>query len=154
MTTTELDDVSALLQRLLPDPGGFAERLLEQLVNRWGVPTDEHASTADRPGATHPNDPPNVVLSPRYQPESLDTLADSNVLLASALGACDCWGLQTDCMVCKGKGSSGWAQPDVELFQVFVGPAVEKLAAAEVDERDPGEPAPQENQNTRRRGVS
>ncbi|KGN39944.1 hypothetical protein [Knoellia aerolata] len=139
MGATELDDVSALLQRVLPDPAGFAERLLDQFVSRWGV------TSAGRSGGSAAMDPeedagaPPVVLAPRFVPHSLDALTDSNVLLASALGACDCWGLQDDCVVCKGKGEPGWVQPDVELFQVFVGPAVARLADAGLaDGHDPG----------------
>ena len=36
MSATELDEVQALLERVLPDPGGFAQRLLLQAMARWG----------------------------------------------------------------------------------------------------------------------
>ena len=158
MTTTELDEVSALLARVLPDPSGFAERLLQQVMDRWGIPTDDHlgrgGSNGGSTGASEHIDAARMAFAPRYQPESLDALADSNVLLASALGACDCWGLQSDCVVCKGEGSSGWTQPDVELFQAFVGPAVEKLAGTDVDGREPRGAAADGNQDPTRRGES
>ena len=36
MATTELEEVQALLDRALPDPFGFAQRLLLQIMSRWG----------------------------------------------------------------------------------------------------------------------
>ncbi len=154
MSTTELDEVSALLQRVLPDPAGFGERLMEQILSRYGIPTPD-GSVGDEPDGTGDDlRAPPVVLAPSYAPQSLDSLADSNVLLASALGACDCWGLQDDCVVCRGKGAPGWIQPNVELFQVFVGPAVARLADADLDDREPSRTAREDNQDRDRRGEN
>ena len=36
MGATELEDVQALLERVLPDPSGFAQRLLLQLMTQFG----------------------------------------------------------------------------------------------------------------------
>lgn len=147
MTASELDDVSALLQRVLPDPTGFAERLMDQLMDRWGIPTPAGPSGDGTGRASDDGGTAPVVLAPSYAPQSLDSLADSNVLLASALGACDCWGMQGDCVVCKGKGTPGWIQPDVELFQVFVGPAVQRLADGDLDETETRRTTSDDNQD-------
>jgi hypothetical protein len=151
MPTRELDEVTALLERILPDPAGFADRVLSQLLSRYSV-TGKNVGpsyrTEDEPQEhVHREE---VVIAPSYQPESWESLADSNVLLASALGACDCWGLQSNCVVCKGVGSSGWTQPDAELFQLFVGPAVERLSTTE--QKSPGPRSTAPDQGSTRRG--
>lgn len=51
------------------------------------------------------------------------------VVLAAALGACDCWGLRGDCPTCRGKGSAGWIDPDVDLFHEYVSPAAARLSS-------------------------
>ena len=45
MAITELDEVQALLDHVLPDPAGFAQRLAMQVVARWG---GQPAGTAAR----------------------------------------------------------------------------------------------------------
>ena len=54
-------------------------------------------------------------------------LVERNEALASALGACDCWGEQVDCDVCQGAGIPGWTLPDKQLFLYFVRPAVNAM---------------------------
>ena len=125
MSTSELDDVTALLERVLPDPAGFAERLVEQFITRWA---------GGDPAATH------VVVEGKVQTrdDAFGTsAADTTLVLAAALGACDCWGMRSDCPVCAGEGTSGWTEPDVELFQEFVGPALARLSA---DQKPPAAP--------------
>lgn len=108
MSTSELADVEALLERVLPDPSGFAQRVLDQLMGRLsGSPTP---------------DQPDLVLVPERG--STEELTDHNLLLAAALGACDCWGADPGCPVCQGTGASGWTEPDPALFAVYVTPAV------------------------------
>jgi hypothetical protein len=57
-----------------------------------------------------------------------EELVERNGLLAGALGACDCWGLQADCVVCQGAGRSGWRLPDKRLFSNLVRPAIDKVS--------------------------
>lgn len=135
MNATELDDVMALLERLVADPSGFAERLFQQAVGQWAA-----AAGSGNPGSARGTADwidPSTVFTPRnHDTGSYESLADSNALLASALGACECWGSRADCAVCKGEGSAGWMQPDVELFHEFVGPAVQKMTAATAEGED------------------
>ncbi len=112
MTTSELAEVEALLERVLPDPSGFMEKVLSQLVERLG--------------ATAPPAPPTVVEG--FEATAHQDLVDHNLLVAAALGACDCWGAEPLCEVCGGAGSSGWTDPDPELFAEFVAPAVARAA--------------------------
>jgi hypothetical protein len=141
MAATELEAVQALLERVLPDPTGFVERLLVQAMARWGQaaqhgesPFKSRESTVN-PGAsafytaTRPDDfiASEIVITPEG-PAAEDDLADTNVVLAAALGACECWGLRADCQVCSGLGSAGWTEPVPELFDEFVGPAIAKLS--------------------------
>jgi hypothetical protein len=131
VNSNELDDVTALLGRILPDPNGFVERLLNQAIIRWG-------------GASGPPDTPTEPIDVSYMQEPqpgqsesttlLPRLVEMSTILAAALGACDCWGLQVDCPFCQGTGSSGWISPDLELFQELVGPAVTRLIKADIDD--------------------
>lgn len=129
MSGSELDEIAALVGRILPDPNGFVQRLLDQAVTRWGGPV---------PGA--PGGEP-IEASARLRADGGDEpdgrsaqLVGMSSLLAAALGACDCWGLQPRCPACDGAGSSGWVDPDLELFQEFVGPAAARLTASGFDD--------------------
>jgi hypothetical protein len=112
MTTTELGELETLLWRVLPDPRGFAERALQQLMQR--LATDPIAMA------------PAVVDS--YSAAAHEALVDRNVLLASAVGACECWGDDIDCRTCAGAGSAGWMDPDAELFGELIAPALERMS--------------------------
>jgi hypothetical protein len=136
MAATELQDVQALLERVLPDPSGFAQRLLLQLMTQFGESADPGAGSygsaasafytaSTREDATTGN----IIITPE-QPgagEGDEGLASTNVLLAAALGACECWGLRAECDRCQGQGWAGWAEPVPELFYEFVGPAIARL---------------------------
>jgi len=56
-----------------------------------------------------------------------EELIERNGVLASALGACDCWGEQADCLICHGAGEPGWTLPDRRLFSSFVKPAINAI---------------------------
>jgi hypothetical protein len=130
MSTSELDDVTALLERVLPDAAGFAERLVEQFITRWAGGDLPAAARVVVQGEAETNDTPDA---------GIDTAAaDTTLVLAAALGACDCWGMRSDCPVCAGEGSSGWTEPNVELFREFVGPALARLPADEMPPASPG----------------
>ncbi len=128
MTASELDDVTALIERVLPDPTGFAERLVQQVVTRWAGGTDLPAHT------------PFVVQGEAEARDagSYAVAADTTLVLAAALGACDCWGLAPDCAICAGEGTSGWTEPDVDLFREFVGPALVRISADTTAPASPG----------------
>jgi hypothetical protein len=127
MSTTELDEVQALLERVLPDPSGYAQRLLLQAMTRWGQATEPPASafyTATTPEDTRGG---GIVMTPD-QPDADEASVDTNLLLAGALGACECWGLQTGCELCRGRGGVGWIRPDPVLFEEFVKPAIARFS--------------------------
>ena len=128
MSTTELDEVQTLIEHVLPDPSGYAQRLLRQAMTRWGQSAESPATTFypayatasagdDGDGAWHTS-------------TVGDPLTDTNLLLAAALGACECWGLRASCDLCKGRGTAGWTDPDPALFDELVMPAVIRLSAA------------------------
>lgn len=60
---------------------------------------------------------------------SNDTTSARNLALASALGACDCWGEDARCPVCHGKGRPGWTLPEKPFFDYYVRPAVTHSAS-------------------------
>ena len=110
--TSELAAVEALLMKVLPDPMGFAERVLGEL--------------AERLAGASPTGIPSVV--PSYESAAHDALVDRNLLLAAALGACTCWGDDPDCADCSGAGRVGWVPPDPQLYDEYVAPAVRRAA--------------------------
>jgi hypothetical protein len=56
-----------------------------------------------------------------------EELLERNAAMASALGACDCWGDMEDCETCMGAGKPGWVIPDRRLFSTLIGPALRAL---------------------------
>jgi hypothetical protein len=134
MSTTELDEVQALLERVLPDPTGFGQRLLLQAMARWGQSAEPGLSAfhsdarAYYTAATAEDVTASETAVTPDQPSADEMPVDTNMLLAAALGACECWGLRRDCHLCRGRGATGWVQPDLELFEEFVRPAIAKLS--------------------------
>jgi hypothetical protein len=131
MPGTELDEVQALLERVRPDPTGFAQRLLVQVMTRFGDmpepdPTIFYAAD-DEPAITVPAEPMFYPDSDSDSGPGPGIEVDTNLLLAAALGACRCWGLRADCEVCVGRGCTGWVRPDRELFDELVQPAVARM---------------------------
>lgn len=143
MSMTELEEVQALLEHVLPDPSGFAQRVLMQFMTRWGQSAMPKATTF-YPGAngfysaapTEGVTPSSTVTTPN-PPAADETPIDTNMLLAAALGACECWGLRASCDLCQGQGSVGWAMPDSELFEEFVRPAVARQSCISADGHEP-----------------
>jgi hypothetical protein len=139
MSVTELDEVEALLEKVLPDPTGFGRRLLLQAMARLGqlAEPDGGASFAGAKAFYTTAAAEDVTVSETVtasdQPAGDTALTDINLLLAAALGACDCWGLRADCVQCQGHGSAGWTEPDPDLFEEFVQPAVAKLSRISAD---------------------
>ena len=125
MTTSELAAVEALLLKVLPDPMGFGERVLGELLERLAT--------------VPPGDGPSVV--PSYESAAHEALVDRNLLLAAALGACDCWGEDPGCSGCGGEGSAGWVPPDPQLYAEYVAPAVRRTSSDRPPE-DTGPPEP------------
>ena len=110
MSTAEFAAVEDLLMKALADPVGLAERLLGDLAERLAS-----GSPAVAP-----------VVVPGYAYQAHESLTDRNVLLAAALGACECWGEDGGCRDCAGAGAPGWIPPDPELFAEYVVPAVRR----------------------------
>jgi hypothetical protein len=148
MSATELDEVQALLERVLPDPSGYAQRLLMQVMTRLGQSAAVGADPLRNP-ATAANFTPGDPVTRPSQWATEEYPVNTNILLAAALGACKCWGLQASCQLCDGKGSAGWAQPDPELFDEFVRPAIARLArnSANGHQRRGGTDAAEDNAN-------
>jgi hypothetical protein len=134
MSATELDEVRALIERVLPDPAGYAQRLLLQVMTQFG-PGAEAGATGFYQGAsafysaTTDQDvtASEMVITPD-QHATHEVPVDTNILLAAALGACECWGMRANCHLCHGLGTAGWTEPVPELFEEFVGPAIAKLS--------------------------
>jgi len=126
LSATELDEVQALLERVIPDPAGYAQRLALQVMTRWGQAGQPHASAFYTAAETEDVTVGDIVITPDRL-DADEPPIDTNILLAAALGACECWGLEANCGLCQGQGSAGWTQPDPELFEEFVKPAIARL---------------------------
>jgi hypothetical protein len=142
MAATELEEVRALLERILPDPNAFAQRLLLQLMSQLGQSADPSAGdfgstakafyTAAAYNAGGDDAASDIVITPERSTDA-EPPGVANLLLAGALGACECWGLRADCDLCRGHGSAGWTEPIPELFDEFVGPALARLSDVAAD---------------------
>jgi hypothetical protein len=145
MNGTELQDVQALIERVLPDPTGFAQRLLLQLMAQFGQSAEPGANAFDASAnafytaAEEDMTASEIVITPE-RPSAYEAPGSTNMLLAAALGACECWGLQADCNLCWGRGSAGWTEPVPELFDEFIGPAIARRS--DVPAGDLAQPAP------------
>lgn len=136
MSATELQEVQALLERVLPDPAGFAQRLALQVMTQWGQSAEPGAVYT---AATAEDITASATATTPDQRAANETTVDTNILLAAALGACECWGLRAECGMCRGQGSSGWIQPEPDLFEEFVGPAITRLSGScAADDRQDG----------------
>jgi hypothetical protein len=136
MAVTELEEIQALLERALPDPSGFARRLLLQLMGQLGesgAGTSSPVANAFYAAAGGENVASKIVITPE-QPDAFEESDGINILLAAALGACECWGVRGDCDLCYGRGSAGWTEPVPELFDEFVGPAIARLPDVSSDD--------------------
>ncbi len=150
MSVTELDEVQALLDKVLPDPAGFAQRLVLQVLGRWG---GQSAAAAAAPFTTPFRTPSSFTTATAEDvTETVATAAgwpsyeapvDMNILLSAALGACECWGLRPGCELCGGRGCAGWTQPDRELYDEFVRPAIDAMSRFSA-----GDPADSGSQST------
>jgi hypothetical protein len=128
MSDSELALIESLLVRVLPDPMGFLERATTELAGRLTTPA---APTAE----------PTLIDADPEPPDQ--ALADQVVLLAAALGACECWGHDPGCRTCSGAGRPGWTTPNPDLYREFVQPAVQRDSAAPAPTTErPTDPAP------------
>lgn len=137
MTATELDELQALLEHVLPDPARYAQRLAMQFMTRWGESARQDTGFSYQSTASSDPAPRGDIEITPDQQEPDDTPVDTNLLLAAALGACECWGLRAECAMCRGYGSAGWARPDPELFEEFVRPAIARLSGRPADGHEP-----------------
>jgi hypothetical protein len=124
-------DLTTLFGRGLSDHLALAERVLAQVVDRVAaddVATD--ATPAERIATAIGNRLTRLVLDEESLAARHDGLVERNIALASALGACDCWGDRPGCPICDGDGAPGWLPPDPHLFATYVLPVAPTLPRA------------------------
>ena len=105
MSKTELEDVQALLERVVSEPGVFAGRLLQQAIAQYGLVSEPAATAFYTAMAEDVTASETVIVPDEWSAD--ETSLDTNALLAAALGACECWGLREACRTCQGRGSAG-----------------------------------------------
>jgi len=135
-------DLGAVVGRILLDPGGLAQRVLEsfqdQLQRDGLLPAGGDESPEELLAAALGTWLASKLTSPRaarerpasafddIDPLFEQRLVDQNQVLASALGACPCWGKRVECGTCSGAGGPGWKVPNPQLFFEYVQPAARR----------------------------
>jgi uncharacterized protein YciW len=67
---------------------------------------------------------------------ALEQVRARNRRLARALGACDCFGEDSACGQCGGRGSPGWRLPDRQEFEATVRPTLQKISEYRLSARN------------------
>ena len=128
MGGSELEQVEALVMQVLPDPAGFADRVIGQLMDRLASDGSASPLPVLRPVPASTPETGQPTSGQPAQPGEL--LADRNADLAAALGACLCWGEDPACRTCQGDGIPAWTDPDDELYRDYVLPAMRRRRAS------------------------
>jgi hypothetical protein len=130
-------DLTALLGRGLGDHLALAERVITQIVDRLNEDDAFGGQPpAERIAVALGNRLSRLVLDEESSSARYEELVERNVALASALGACDCWGEAADCPICDGEGHAGWLPPDPHLFAIYVRPVVQTVDQPGTDTSD------------------
>jgi hypothetical protein len=118
---SELADLEALLIRVISDPSAFGRAVMEQLLERLS--------------ATPSSAPAPVTVTGRLIDDDDDAARDRNVLIAAALGACECWGEDLECDMCAGCGAPGWRVPDPQLYEDYVAAAARRMSRSDLEDQ-------------------
>lgn len=116
MSQSELTDLQAIIIQILPDPKAYAQRVLNQFVER----TLQLTPTG-----------PELKEESAYPDDAKESTAAQTLLIAAALGACDCWGRRPDCPACSGEGQILFFTPEASLYEQFILPVAKRMAAME-----------------------
>ena len=137
-------DLAALLGRGLSDHLSLVERVVDQVVDQVSV-DETFVATGETPteriAVAIGNRLARMILDEDASTDRgrsvddqvlahYDELVERNLALASALGACDCWGESPQCLICDGDGVPGWLPPDRELYTTYVEPVVRAVTRA------------------------
>jgi hypothetical protein len=131
-------DFGQLLDHVGADPVGLLDRVLARAVGQLSgdaaaVDDGSEGSPADVVAAALGDRLALLIAGDRRERE----LEARNRVLATALGACDCWGEDIGCPVCDGEGAPGWLLPEPRLFAAYVRPglrALDQMDAVPADE--------------------
>jgi hypothetical protein len=143
----ESNELGALLQSAMSNPLSMLGRILEQVLGQLSADPNATSYSAADAGpealiaeaitrrltdffaAPDPGSSRDRLVSMRADAQAAyhEQVLDRNICLATALGACDCWGSAPECPICQGEGTPGWTLPDRELFATYVQPALTKM---------------------------
>lgn len=73
---------------------------------------------------------------------------EQNAVIASTLGACECWGAHQRCRTCAGAGTPGFFAPEPNLFEELIGPLLVDESVHPDDSRSTREPVRNANERT------
>jgi len=139
---------------MIADPKAFLQEIMEQVLARSPqlssvlISQDRESSEkylidllADRistliEGKGDEDKNQDSEVDDNFSAEPFDeyqSMINRNRLLASALGACDCWGENKHCTVCDGEGRPGWTLPEKKPFLYFVRPVLRLVGKQRTD---------------------
>ena len=129
-----------LLSQLAANGNPMASLLAKHMAQTQARPTvievqpEEVTSFSEQPAQESLDAPDPAVSELRAHVESmfaeLKQLRERMDDLAAALGACClCWGRDSQCRICRGRGTPGFSRPEQALFEEFVLPAIRTLRA-------------------------
>ncbi|MEU7864230.1 hypothetical protein [Nonomuraea sp. NPDC049141] len=137
MTVQQTMSLGVLVQRVMANPMGFVETILQQILDQ--LARDGVFADSDTP----PESLVATALGGRLArmvaadgPVEHEMLIGRNSTFAAAVGACDCWGQDGKCPLCEGAGTPGWVLPDQQLFTTYVYPAVKTISKHQKENGD------------------
>lgn len=123
---SDAPDVAEVFRSAMASAGLTADQqaVLDLIL---AIPDGDEAGNAAQFGAGDEEDLDGPEAIRAMQQELID-LRHVNDTVAAALGACPlCWGGDSGCAACHGRGGAGYAVPDLDLFARWVVPATERM---------------------------
>lgn len=110
-------------------------RMIAEWAARQNTQTDAGGAIIDAQAVEEPTvgaetakDRRRLLRRIRSLTEDLALQQETGDTLAAALGACYlCWGEDSRCDHCRGRGISGWGDPDPALFDEYIAPAIRRI---------------------------
>jgi hypothetical protein len=127
-TLANAPDMGEVFRSLMASAGLTADQqaVLDLIL---AIPDDDESKTAAQLfGEGDDEDLHDGPEAIRALQQELIDLRHVNDTVAAALGACpSCWGGDSSCGACHGRGGAGYAAPDLDLFARWVVPATERV---------------------------
>lgn len=129
-------DAASLMQALLEKSGTIDPRklaVLEMLQHQAG----QTNGMPSKPGQGNGSAVRRAKRRIRFLEEKLEDALETIDMFADALGACpECFGTNSRCPECRGRGQPGAFEPDRDLYNEWIRPAVQNHQSIRADASD------------------